>query len=206
MRNIIANAKAALCWTGGKDSALAYYDASQQGYDIVLLVTFVPEPFYEFKAHPLTHIKSQAKLMHTEHCILPIRAEHAFEDYVVSIKEIGEIQGITHLITGDIDNIDAKPNWITQCCQESNVKAVLPLWQQDRLILMERFLDLNIVFNISYINHPAIPASWLGKTFNQTLLMKMCLLCHQHKIDLCGENGEYHTMTIDAPFFETPLY
>lgn len=27
----------------------------------------------------------------------------------------------------------------------------------------------------------------------------------QYGIDLCGENGEYHTIVVDGPLFKTPL-
>ncbi len=35
--------RAAVLWTGGKDSALALYEARLSGFTIVNLVTFIPE-------------------------------------------------------------------------------------------------------------------------------------------------------------------
>ena len=47
--------RASMLWTGGKDSALALYNAQMIGYDVVNLVTFAPTG-KEFLAHPLNII------------------------------------------------------------------------------------------------------------------------------------------------------
>jgi diphthine-ammonia ligase len=44
--------KAAILWTGGKDSALAFFKGVNEGYSIERLITFVP-PNPIFLAHPL---------------------------------------------------------------------------------------------------------------------------------------------------------
>ena len=52
--------KAAVLWTGGKDSALAFH-VSVNLYDIKRLVCFVPADNRQFYAHPTELMELQAR-------------------------------------------------------------------------------------------------------------------------------------------------
>ena len=41
----------------------------------------------------------------------------------------------------------------------------------------------------------------LGKILDEALLEEMA----QCGIDVCGENGEYHTLVVDGPIFRSPI-
>ena len=64
---------------------------------------------------------------------------------------------------------------------------------------MEEVLSRGIVIQISYINHPAIPHAWIGRVLDRTLLAELTTISKETGIDLAGENGEYHTMTVKFP-------
>ena len=51
--------KAAVLWTGGKDSCLALYRAREAGFQIACLCTFVPKA-QDFRAHSIDRMKEQA--------------------------------------------------------------------------------------------------------------------------------------------------
>ena len=90
--------KAVVCWTGGKDSALALYEARLLGYEITQLVTFVPdEP--NFLAHPLHLIKLQSEAIGIPHKEMTIREPYkeSYEEAIQSLK--AEAAAI---VTGDI--------------------------------------------------------------------------------------------------------
>lgn len=59
---------------------------------------------------------------------------------------------------------------------------------------MNELLNLKVKVTISWINHPNIPKEWKGKIIDLELLQKLTLLSKEYNFDLCGENGEYHTM------------
>jgi diphthamide synthase (EF-2-diphthine--ammonia ligase) len=40
--------------------------------------------------------------------------------------------------------------------------------------------------------------NWLGKKIDVEFVEKM----EQRGIDVCGENGEYHTLVVDGPIFD----
>ncbi len=47
--------------------------------------------------------------------------------------------------------------------------------------------------------------SWLGRILDSHTVKEMQELHRSKGLDLCGENGEYHTMVLDAPYFEKTI-
>ena len=99
--------KAAVLWTGGKESSLAYHQASLLGYKITSLITFVPRA-PDFLAHPLNFMKYQAAAIGLPHHIIEV-SEPFKASYAAAICCLREKQRIDTLITGDIAEVDRQP-------------------------------------------------------------------------------------------------
>ncbi len=84
---------AAMLWTGGKDSAMALYEADQNGYCVRCLVTFAP-PEPDFLAHPLSFIKMQAQALALPHYVLPINAPFE-QSYETGLRRLRDEMGLT---------------------------------------------------------------------------------------------------------------
>jgi uncharacterized protein (TIGR00290 family) len=98
------------------------------------------------------------------------------------------------VITGDIDLVDGHPNWIAECCSSLGLKTIFPLWGESRANHMRERMARQIEARISWINHGAIPVEWIGRVIDDVLVKELTALSESKGIDLCGENGEYHTM------------
>ena len=98
--------KAAVLWTGGKDSALALF-ASLNLYDIRRLICFVPADNRQFYAHPTQLMALQARKIGIPMVFLPISEPYKLS-YRQQIEAIRD-SGIEVLITGDISTV-----WDTQ--------------------------------------------------------------------------------------------
>ena len=109
--------------------------------------------------------------------------------------------GITAVITGDINYVEGHPNWIEECCNGLDLEVIRPLWQESRLMLLEELITRGIEARITWINHPSIPLSWKGRIIDIKCLTDLKHLSIKAGIDLCGENGEYHTMVNCARLF-----
>ncbi len=116
---------AAMLWTGGKDSALAMYHAQQAGYNIRCLATFAPL-HATFLAHPLDFIAMQAAALALPHYVLPV-SEPFDEGYEYSLQWLKEKTGIDSVVTGDIDAVDGKPNWVRERCRSLELDVYTPL-------------------------------------------------------------------------------
>lgn len=186
--------KAVMLWSGGKDSALALYRSIQKGYFIESLVTFGPWKA-KFQAHPIPMIKVQAEALGLSHHMIKI--EEPFRDSYIEQFKIMKRAGIEAVITGDIDYVDGYPSLIWQCCEEVGLECVRPLWQENREILMKEIIDQNFQIVITYLSHPSLNSSWRGRRITREAIEELSRL----PIDLCGENGEYHSMTLHMPLF-----
>ena len=189
--------KAAVLWTGGKDSALAF-QASLHLYDIGRLVCFVPADNRQFYAHPTQLMTLQAQKIG-----IPIEFMSISEPYKLSYRgQIEKIRdnGIEVLITGDISTVGGMPNWIDEVAA-GLVGVEKPLWELDRGTILDTLISnkFEVICSLSYKKYfqPTIAGRYLDS--------KLISELKQLPIDPCGEQGEYHTWVLDAPFFKAPV-
>lgn len=195
---------ATVLWTGGKDSSLALYEAKLLGYEVRSLVTFVPrEP--EFLAHPLSFMKYQAEALELPHYTLEVN-EPFKESYEKAIHSLREKYGIDTLITGDIAEVDGHPNWIRECSKYSGISVLTPLWGSDRKGLISRILSYKFKVIFSCVKKPWFTSDWVGKEFNKDSLELLVKINKETELDVCGEQGEYHTLVVDGPLFKKSIH
>lgn len=196
--------KTAVLWTGGKDSALALARCTETHGAVSYLVTFVPEGTVAFKAHPLERVDDQARALGIVHLAVPV-GEPYREGYIAALRELRERYGIGTVVTGDIDAVDGHANWIRGCADAAGVDVLTPLWHGNRKALLEDLVARGIVAEVTYIADGALPQTWLGRRIDQDFVRDIELLSQTTGIDICGENGEYHTMVdINMPGANTP--
>jgi uncharacterized protein (TIGR00290 family) len=200
--------KTAVLWTGGKDSALAFHEADQAGCDIRLLATFAP-PAARFRAHSIGLMRCQADAMGIRHRVIALEAPLR-ESYIAALRELAECDGISVVVTGDIAEVDGKPNWIRECCRDLPLEVQTPLWHRTREELLERLIGGGFKVVFTCVKEPWFTSEWVGRELDRTALRAMRDLHVTTGLDLCGEQGEYHTMVVDGPPFrhriELPAY
>ncbi|MGB1043363.1 MAG: diphthine--ammonia ligase [Tenacibaculum sp.] len=196
---MIMNTNAAVLWTGGKDCALAFLKAQKKGYNITHLVTFTPEN-PNFKAHNLSLIQQQVKVIDLPHLLLTVKSPMQ-ESYENNIAILKEQYNINTLITGDIDEVQNHDNWIEKCCQKSGMLVYNPIWKKDRNEILNELLKENFKIIFSLVKKPFFSKKWVGEIIDSTIIEDLKKL----NIDICGENGEYHTMVLNAPFFKQKI-
>lgn len=192
--------KAAILWTGGKDSSLAFHRARLAGHEIVGLLTFVPEDA-DFLAHPVSFMKYQAEAIGIPHYEVIIKPpiEDAYEKAIRSFKERLKIDAV---VTGDIAGVDGHPNWVRQRCARNNIEVLTPLWGFDRYRLFAELLSSGFKMIVSCIKKGSLPEEWLGRELDNSALESLRGISSRTALDICGEQGEYHTLVLDGPFFK----
>ena len=188
-------------WSGGKDSCLALFRAMSQGYKPKMLFTMFSIENDVSSAHRLNEdiIKAQVNGLELESTI----GRAKFEDYeavFVRNLEVFKSQDINYGIFGDID-LDEHRKWEEKVCEKAQMTAVLPLWQEDRKNLVKEFIDLGFKARIVVVNKTMMSPEFLGRDLSHELLEEI----EKTGADVCGENGEYHTVVYDGPLFKTPL-
>lgn len=193
-----------MLWTGGKDSALALHEAGLNGCRVSCLVTFAP-PEGRFLAHPLTFMKLQAEALGLPHFVWPVR-EPFHESYEAGLRWLMQTMGIDTVITGDIAEVAGDPNWIRERSQAVGMNVLTPLWGRDRAELLHQLLAMQFTSVFSCIKTRWLTAEWIGRELDESAIDNLRLLRKENGLDLCGEEGEYHTLVTDAPEFDRRLH
>ncbi|PAW90475.1 MAG: hypothetical protein B9S33_01655 [Pedosphaera sp. Tous-C6FEB] len=193
---------AVVLWTGGKDSCLALHEALASGCCVRGLVTFAPpEPL--FLAHPVVVMQAQARALDLPHRLLTVEPPHE-ESYTRHIRALRE-QGVDLLITGDIAEVGGSPNWIRRCAEPAGMTVWTPLWGRARKTLLDDLLTQRFHVRFSCVKTDWLDAAWLGRELNAAAIAELQAVRARSGLDLCGEEGEYHTIVTDAPRFRQRL-
>lgn len=186
-------------WSGGKDSAMAYYRAIQLGMTPKRLLTMFQEDEEVSKSHalPLNVVQAQAERMGVPLMIRGAGWDDYEAKFIDAMDECRE-DGITHGVFGDID-LQGHLEWVQKTCAKSDIVPIHPLWQEPRRSILEELLTVGFEAVIVVVNTNMMPAKYISRTFTRHLMDELEAL----GIDSCGENGEFHTVVIDGPIFSS---
>ena len=186
-------------WSGGKDSAMAYYRAIQSGMTPKRLLTMFQEDEEVSKSHalPLKVVQAQAARLDVPLMIRGAGWDDYEAKFIDAMDECRE-DGITHGVFGDID-LEGHLEWVQKTCAKSGIVPIHPLWQEPRRSILEELLAVGFEAVIVVVNTNMMPAEYVGRIFTRQLMDELESL----GIDSCGENGEFHTIVIDGPIFSS---
>ncbi|KAL8110252.1 diphthine--ammonia ligase isoform X2 [Apium graveolens] len=197
--------------SGGKDSCFAMMKCVQFGHQIVALANLMPADdsvdeldsyMYQTVGHqivvsyskcmgvPLFRRKIQGSTRHHE-LSYNMTAGDEVEDMFILLKEVKhQIPSITGVSSGAIAS-DYQRLRVESVCSRLGLISLAYLWKEDQSLLLREMVAA-IGLN---------PSKHLGKELSE-------LSSHLHKlkelygINVCGEGGEYETLTLDCPLFE----
>lgn len=194
--------KVACCWSGGKDSCYACWKAVALGHDVRYLVNFIsPAGFGKNAFHgvkrEIVHLQSEAT------GIPMIQRVTTWESYEQTFREVmSELRkaGIEGLVTGDIDMMEHR-TWTENICGEFGLKALMPLWKLDRKEIVTGFIEDGFESIVVCLKADILDDKWLGRRIDRKFMSDLQAYDRNCSVDICGENGEYHTFVIDGPAF-----
>ena len=192
--------KVAVSWSGGKDSCLALELVRERGLDVACLVCMLDEHGERTRSHGQHPrlIEAQARSLGVE-LRLPRAGWSDYErEFVTTLRGLHS-SGITQVVFGDID-LDDHRAWEERVCAEAGLEAVLPLWQWDRLRVVDEVLHRGIDAICVAVNEAYLPASFCGRRYDRSFIADL-----PATVDACGERGEFHSLVVDAPGFREAI-
>lgn len=191
--------RAAVSWSGGKDSCLALLRAADEGLIAKTLLTMM-DPGGPSKSHalPAAVLAAQAGAMGRHW--LPVEAE--LSQYGVAFDaalRMLEGTGHTHMIFGDID-LQAHRDWLEPACRKTGLEPAFPLWGLQRSHVAREVIERAIRARIVCIDEGLLDAGFCGNEYDEGFLSSL-----PSSVCPCGEGGEFHTVVWDAPCFDRPL-
>lgn len=197
--------KALFNWSSGKDSALALYKTLKNNdIEILTLLTSISKPYQRISMHGVrvTLLEQQAKSIGIPLHIMELPEMPSMEVYEKIMQDtIGTLQeqGVTHSIFGDIFLEDLRA-YREEKLALMGLEGIFPLWKEDTRVLLEEFLNLGFKTIVTCVNSNYLDKSFVGRIIDDQFLLDL-----PKNVDVCGENGEFHTFTFDGPLFKYPI-
>ncbi|MCR4335049.1 MAG: diphthine--ammonia ligase [archaeon] len=196
--------KVLVCWSGGKDSALALQEIQKQGFEIVALLTTLTEDYDRISMHGVRRelLEQQAEALGIPLEKVFIKKDSSCEDYSKKMEDAMNKYTsleVTLVCFGDLFLQDIREYREAQL-KQTRAKPIFPLWKKDTKKLAEQFIDSNFKAIITCVDSEKLGKEFVGKEFNQEFLNDL-----PEGTDWCGENGEFHSFVYAGPIFKKPL-
>jgi len=195
--------KAIFNWSGGKDSALAlFYCLQNPELDVKYLVTTVNDSVGRISMHG---VRTELLVKQAESIGIPLYQVRLpempgmkeYDDIMRKTMEHFRSEGITHAIFGDIFLQDLK-DYRDARLAEASMTGIYPLWKRDTNELIREFLSLGFGTVIACTQERL--ERIVGKEITEELILSL-----PDDVDVCGENGEFHTFVFKGPIFKQEI-
>ena len=197
--------RAVFNWSGGKDSAHALWRAMRSGdYEIVALLTTVDGSTRRSTMHgiPAALLQAQAERIGIPLYRLDLAPNGDMADYGAAMSRAVAhfgARGVTHFIFGDIFLHDVR-SYREKQLSPYGITVVEPLWGKSSAEIMREFLASGLQTVIVTTTADRLGRDFIGRRIDETFVRDL-----PDGIDVCGENGEYHTFCYAGGPFRTPV-
>jgi diphthine-ammonia ligase len=194
--------KAAISWSGGKDSCAALMRA-RADFDVVAMISMFDEEGVRSRSHGLRReiIAAQADRLGLRHVVGRCTWPTYNAAFGAALEELHEIdRTISHVVFGDI-LYEEHRQWAEAICAPRQLTAVEPLFGSSTERLFEEWVASGSEAIIVTTRAEHLDAGWLGRPLAAGMLPEFRRL----GVDPCGERGEYHTVVTGCPLFERPI-
>jgi uncharacterized protein (TIGR00290 family) len=197
--------KAAIFWSGGKDSALALWRVLQAGqYQVCYLIVTTNEETGRVSMHGVRNelVQRQAEVMDipVRWMTVPTATDHgAYEQALRETLLWLKKEGINQVIFGDIFLEDLR-QYRDEFLAAAEMEGVYPLWKENTKDMAHLVIESGIHAILVCVDGSKLSSAFAGRLLDDQLLADLPL-----GVDPCGEHGEFHTFVFDAPYFTNPI-
>lgn len=193
--------KALVSWSSGKDSAWTLQVLRQSNeYEIVGLLTTINSSFDRVAMHGVRRelVEAQADAAGLPLWNVPLPWPCSNQEYEAAMgaacaKAVDA--GVGAVAFGDLFLEDVR-QYREDRMRGLGLIPVFPLWKLDTRQLISDMWAGGVRSRIVCLDPRKLSASFAGRDLDQRLVDEF-----PAGIDLCGENGEFHTFVYDGPMF-----
>ena len=195
----------AMCFSGGKDSALALHALQQSGaWRVETLITTVTDAYDRVSMHGVrrTLVRDQAAAIGiplVEVVVPPQSSNEIYERAMGEAFDRLHEDGIRRVAFGDIFLEDLREYRERQLAA-SGLECLFPIWRQPTADLARSFIRDGFEAVAVCIDPAVLDASFAGRAFDARFLADL-----PEGVDPCGENGEFHTFVWAGPILSRPI-
>ena len=197
--------KAVILYSGGKDSNLALWYATNQGIQVKSLLSVIPETpeswMFHFPNSRWTVLQAEAMEMPVVQIETPNLKEEELSELNSAISRLKHRLEIDSLISGVVES-NYQRSRLAGICERNGLKLITPLWKREPIGLIEEMLELDFDIRIVGVSALGLGEEWLGRRLDRKALGELCHLSKKYGIHPAGEGGEYETFVCDSPLFK----
>lgn len=192
-------------WSGGKDSALALWNIlQQQKFQVNYLLTNINSSYNRISMHGVrrTLVEAQAASIGIPLITVELPEQPSMSEYESAMMEKVtwmKKRNIHYSIFGDIFLEDLK-KYREEKLGSAGIQCVFPLWKKDTAELMSSFLAAGFKSMVVCVNENFLDKSFCGRMIDESFCNDL-----PGNVDVCGENGEYHSFVFDGPIFSNSI-
>lgn len=201
----MSKTKVLMNWSSGKDSAYALYQLLQNpNYEVSYLLTSINQHYARVSMHGvrIALLEQQAARLGIPLLKLELPETPTMEEYNQLMTEKMNFirqQPIEKAAFGDIFLEDLRQYRETQLAK-IGMQGLFPLWKIDSRQLIEEMLALGFRAIVVCAHAKYLTANFVGREIDAKFLADL-----PENVDVCGENGEFHSFVFDAPMFSSPI-
>lgn len=196
--------KVFLNWSGGKDCTLALYRFKKQNIPVDFLFTTLSKETNRVSMHgtPKELITRQALSLgiHSRKMYLPSSFDiNVYNKFIQHEMQLMQARGINTAAFGDIFLEDLK-QYREEQLNKIGMKTLFPLWKEDPKNIIEEFIGSGFKAIIVCVNAKKLSKDFVGREITRELINDL-----PADVDVCGENGEFHSFVFDGPIFKNKI-
>jgi len=194
-----------LSWSSGKDSAMALHLCRQENptTELTLFCT-VSEQTRRVGLHGL----HESVLIAQAQCLeLPLEIVYvpdapsmeAYEAVLQSFLMRCKADGAEEVVFGDIHLRDLR-EYRESLVERTGLRSRFPLWGKTSNFWLDYFERNGFSALVLAVQSDTVPAELLGGWYGKDWVNQLAA-----NVDICGENGEFHTLCTNSPDFRREL-
>ena len=194
-----------MCWSGGKDSAMALRAVvADPSLRVVALLTTVTEEYDRISMHgvrrALLDAQAEALGLPLEPVVIQRQATNeAYEAAMARLLQRYHAEGVSRVVFGDLFLEEIRA-YRERMLRTMGMRGLYPLWQRPTDVLAREVLEVGFRAILVCVDPRQIDPAFCGRAYDSTLLREL-----PASADPCGERGEFHTFVHDGPIFRRPV-
>ena len=193
-------------WSGGKDSCMALDEIlrAPETFQVAALLTTVAREDKRIQIHHVRRalLERQAGALGLPLLQVEIKKGATNDEYESALAAAVapyRAQGVEEIVYGDLFLADIRA-YREQLLARLGMRGLFPVWGRDTAPFVRDFLARGFKAVVTSVDAAALPASFAGCTLDETFLARL-----PHKVDPCGERGEFHTYVYGGPLFRAEI-
>jgi uncharacterized protein (TIGR00290 family) len=192
-------------WSGGKDSAIALFEIlKSHKYQISALLTTITKDFDRISMHGVrrTLLERQAASLGFPLEKVFISKNATNEEYESNMGLVltkYKDTGVNSVVFGDIFLEDLRI-YRENKLATLDMRGIFPIWKRESCELARTFLALNFKAITTCVDTNTLGRQYVGRVIDEQFLSEL-----PPNVDVCGENGEYHSFVYDGPIFQRKI-